>query len=307
MLNTITDIEGIKVGHATDEKARTGCTVLLCEKGFRASCEVRGGAPGTREIALLKPTAKMDEVHAILLSGGSAFGLQAAGGVMKYLEEKNTGFPTGVTRVPIVPAAIIFDLAYGNADIRPGPEMGYKASANAISGAFNTGSVGVGTGATVGKILGMDHCMKSGVGTASIKKGDLIVGALAVCNAFGDIINPDSGDIIAGACNDNNEFINSVEYYMNQKFQQGFTGQNTTLVVVATNANISKSESKKVASMAHDGIARSIAPVHTMFDGDIVFNLNNNKIDNIEVGILGTMAAEVTAKAILNTVKNITD
>ena len=310
MNNSLTEIKGIKVGHATNLKARTGCTVILSEDGFQGSCEVRGGAPGTREIALLDPTARMDQVHAVLLTGGSAFGLNAAGGVMDYLEDKDVGFPTGVARVPIVPSAVIFDLAYGDASIRPDKDMGYKACQNAVSD-FKTGNVGVGTGATVGKIKGMDNCMKSGIGTASNKSGDIIVGALVVCNAFGDIYNYETGEIIAGARGENGEFVNSKKMYIQSNNEESHNkssnlnpGENTTLAVVVTNANISKAMSKKVAGMAHDGLARSIAPVHTMLDGDVVFTLNSDEVENVDISLLGTLAAETVAEAVVNCVDN---
>ncbi|MFW6269190.1 MAG: P1 family peptidase [Bacillota bacterium] len=302
MDNTITEVPGIKVGHASNFEAETGCTVILCERKFQGSCEVRGGAPGTRETALLSPEAQMDEIHGVMLTGGSAFGLEAAGGVMDYLEERNIGFDTGVARVPIVPAGVIFDLAVGNPEVRPDRKMGYKACEKAASD-FITGKAGAGTGATVGKIRGIENCMRSGVGTASNKRGDLVVRALAVVNAFGDIKDPDTGKIIAGAKDDNGEFINSEKLFLSEKFGDFAFGENTTLVVVATNASLSKGMNNKMAQMAHDGMARAIAPVHTMLDGDIVFTLNSSQVKNVDISILGTLAAKTVAEAVVDCVR----
>nr|AGF93384.1 T4 family peptidase [uncultured organism] len=299
MKDSITEIEGIKVGHASNFKAQTGCTVVRFDKKFQGSCEVRGGAPGTRETALLEPTAAMDQIHAILLTGGSAFGLNAAGGVMKFLEEENKGFPTGAARVPIVPGAVIFDLAYGNSAIRPDADMGYEACKNAGDN-FERGSVGAGTGATVGKIKGMKNCMKSGLGTASRKKGDLIVGALTVCNAFGDIYDYKNGSIIAGARDEAGNFINSKEELIKEKLEKTNPGENTTLVVLAVNADINKNMCKKIAEMAQDGLARTLAPVHTMLDGDTIFSVSSNQVKDVDVSVLGTMAAEAVADSVIN-------
>ncbi|MFW5985870.1 MAG: P1 family peptidase [Halanaerobiales bacterium] len=304
--DSILAIEGISVGHADNLEARTGCTVILCQEGFLTSCEVRGGAPGTRENALLQPEAAMDRIHGLLLTGGSAFGLRAAAGVMEYLEERNIGFETGAARVPIVPAAVIYDLAVGTSGVRPDREMAYKACEDAEDNDEVRGKTGAACGATVGKILGMNNCMETGIGTAGYKKGELIVGALAVCNAFGDIRDLESGEIIAGAKKPDGGFVDSRKLLIEGKNPGDMNpAKNTTLGVVATNARLSKAMCKKVASMAHNGLARTIAPVHTMVDGDIIFCLASNRLEKVNVSRVGTIAAEVMARAIADCVKSI--
>ncbi|MBI5563832.1 MAG: P1 family peptidase [Chloroflexi bacterium] len=315
MHNSITDISGIKVGHAQNDEALTGCTVILCEGGAVGGVDQRGGAPGTRETDLLRPMHLVEKVHAIVLAGGSAFGLDAASGVMRYLEERKVGFDVGVTHVPIVPAAVIFDLAIGRSDVRPDAEMGYQACMNTTNGMIAEGNVGVGTGATVGKILGMGQAMKSGVGTASLEiGGGVIVGAIVVVNAFGDVIDPGTNHIIAGArtvhkgpikigANDYFADTLAVMRGLIGRTAVGFASRaNTVIGVVATNAKLNKEEINKVAQMAQDGLARMIRPAHTMFDGDTVFALATGD-RSADVNIVGAFAAEAFGQAIVRGVR----
>ena len=312
--NAITDIPGIQVGHAQDLDAITGCTVILCPDGAVGGVDQRGGAPGTREVDALHPLHLVKEVHAVVLSGGSAFGLDSASGVVRYLEEKGVGFNVQVARVPIVPAAILFDLGIGRADIRPDAEMGYQACINASTQPPTQGNFGAGTGATVGKILGMGQAMKAGIGTASMEiGGGVLVGAIVAVNAFGDVINPRDGEIIAGvrAVDKGPLHIGASGYFANTlDVMQSLVGRtalglasrgNTVIGVVATNANFNKEDINKVAQMAHDGLARTIRPAHTMVDGDTIFALATGK-RKADVNIVGAFAAEVFAQAILNAV-----
>jgi len=322
--NSLTDVPGIKVGHAHDLDALTGVTVVLCEEGAVGGVDQRGGAPGTRETDLLRPMHLVQKVHAIVLTGGSAFGLDAATGVVRYLEEKGIGFDTQVAKVPIVPTAVFFDLAIGKSDVRPDAAMGYAACKTATRKDASLGNVGAGAGATVGKVFGMGQAMKSGVGTASIDLGGgLIVGALFAVNAFGDVVDPGTGKIIAGARKTKSvPSVPSVPSRGTQgtkgtSFQfadtlavlKSFVGKramrfatrtrsNTVIGVVATNANLTKEEANKVAQMAHDGLARAIRPAHTMFDGDTIFALATGK-KKADVNLIGAYAAEVTARAIV--------
>ncbi len=317
MHNLLTDIEGIKVGHAQDMDALTGCTVVLTEKGAVGGVDQRGGAPGTRETDLLRPMHMVDKVHGILLTGGSAYGLDAATGVMKYLEEHGVGFNSGVVRVPIVPAAVLFDLGIGDPSIRPDAVMGYQACQNAVSGEFAQGNVGAGTGASVGKILGMKQAMKSGIGSASLDIGDgVIVSALVAVNAFGDVVDPQNRQIVAGArpmqagpisIGGKDQFANTLE------IMKSFAGRtimsfasaasNTVIGVIATNADFNKEEANKLAQMAHNGLALSIRPAHTMFDGDTIFALATGK-HRADINIVGAFAAEVMASAVINAVRH---
>ena len=299
----ITDVPGILVGHYTDRKALTGCTVILCPPKTIASCEVRGSAPGSRELALLAPEKQMQEIHAILLTGGSAFGLGAANGVMKYLAENKMGYQTPWALVPIVPSAVIFDLNVGDATIFPTQDDAYRAGANA-SVEFEQGNVGAGTGATVGKWHGLDSAMKGGVGTSSIKIGEVVVGALAVVNAVGDVIGHE-GNILAGAQH-NGKFFGS-ENRLNSLQNEGMLLRNinTTLVVVATNVRLSKVDCYRVAQRAHDGMARAIVPSHTTFDGDTTFALSAGKI-SAPIDLVAEMGAEATAESIRAAVKHST-
>ena len=303
--DAITDVPGIKVGHSQDLKAGTGCTVIICEKGAVGGVDVRGGAPGTRETDLLNPINLVDKIHAIYLGGGSAFGLDGASGVMKYLEEKDIGFDVGLTKVPIVPGAVLFDLAVGDYRVRPDAKMGYEACLNASDAEVRQGNVGAGTGATVGKLFGGFRCMKSGLGTASFKSQELIVGALVAVNCLGDVIDPETGKIIAGVLTEDRKgFAHTMSFLRNfpQKTQDNFS-KNTTIGVIATNAKLTKAGATKVAMMAQDGYARTISPAHTMFDGDTIFCMATGEVE-AGANVVGALAAEVMARAIVKAVKN---
>jgi len=303
MHDDITDIGGIRVGHDTNLEAGTGCTVILCDTPATGGVDVRGGAPATRETDLLHPLNVVEEVNAVVLTGGSAFGLDAASGVMRYLEEHGVGYDTGVARVPIVPAAAIFDLAFGAANIRPDATSGYRACQNATAEPVMQGNAGAGTGATVGKMAGPFYSMKSGLGSASMQLSDgTLVGALVVVNALGDVIDPQTQQVVAGARN---------------PAGQGFLATNpfgnTTVAVVATTASLSKEHVNKVAQMAHNGIAQAIRPAHTMFDGDTIFALalgpksqimTNSTIAASHVSTIGAAAATTLARAILKAVRH---
>jgi L-aminopeptidase/D-esterase-like protein len=300
--NAITDVEGIKVGHYTNLEAATGCTVIVCAQGATAGVDVRGSAPGTRETALLNPVCLVEQVHAVVLTGGSAFGLDAATGVVRYLEEHGIGFDVGVAHVPIVPAAVLFDLTIGRSDIRPDAEAGYKACAVAASGPVAEGSVGAGTGATVGKFLGPLTAMKCGLGTASQKIGpDLVVAAIVAVNALGDVVDPATNAIIAGIRKPGGGLVSTLDQMKGSLGRNVLTGTNTTVGVVATNAYLTKSQANKMAQMAQDGLAMAIRPVHTMFDGDTVFALATGKTKEKpdDVSVIGAVAAEVMAQAIV--------
>ncbi|HSG41834.1 MAG TPA: P1 family peptidase, partial [Anaerolineales bacterium] len=292
--NAITDVRGIEVGHAQNNEALTGCTVILCRKGAVAGVDVRGGAPGTRETDLLNPLNLVEKVHAISLAGGSAFGLDAASGVMQYLEENKIGFNTGIAKVPIVPSAILYDLNIGQANIRPNSIMGYQAAASASSHKPAEGNVGAGTGASVGKMFGAKLSMKSGEGTASMDiGGGVVVGALVVVNAWGDVVDPQSNEIIAGLrsgkvgpvrVGGKDHFADTLAMMKKpagRSLMRLTTRTNTVIGVVATNAKLTKAQATKVAQMAHDGLARTIRPAHTMLDGDTIFALStgNRKAD----------------------------
>lgn len=305
--NAITDVPGIKVGHVQDIEAVTGCTVVLCEEGAVGGVDQRGGAPGTRETDLLRPMHLVEKVHAVLLTGGSAFGLDAAAGVMAYLEERRIGFDVGVTHVPIVPAAVLFDLAIGDAHKRPDASMGRAACLAASSGPVAEGSIGAGTGTCVGSLFGPGFQMKGGIGTASIDLGgDLVVGALAAVNCFGDVVDPSNGEIIAGARKPprGKGLANTLMAMRSMigKAAIGFAGRNTVIGVVATNAKLTKEETNKVAQMAQDGLARTICPAHTLMDGDTIFALSTGK-KAANVSLVGAYAAEAFAQAVLNGVR----
>lgn len=313
--NAITDVPGILVGHAQNEEALTGCTVILCEKGAVGGVDQRGGAPGTREVDALHPMHLVSKIHGIVLAGGSAFGLEAATGVMRYLEEKDVGFDTRIVKVPIVPAAILFDLGIGNPDVRPDAAMGYQACQYASADPPAEGNFGAGTGATVGKILGVGQCMKSGIGTASMEIGaGVIVGAIVAVNAFGDIIDPSTGNIIAGARSKDvgpvhigapGFFADTMQVMQTLigRTALGFGSRgNTVIGVVATNAKLDKESINKVAQMAHDGLARTVRPAHTMLDGDTIFAIATGE-HTADVNIVGAYGAEVFAQAILRAVR----
>ena len=295
---TLTAIDGIEVGHATDLTARTGCTVILCPAGATAGIDVRGAAPGTRETESIRPGRLVQKAHAVLLTGGSAFGLDAASGVVQYLEEKDVGFPVGAVRVPIVPAAVIFDLGVGDAKVRPDRQMGYQACLNATSEPIAMGAVGAGTGATVGKAPGVTPS-SGGVGSTCIHLDNgLMVTAFMVVNALGNVVNPTTGEIIAGG-KENGDFVDITERLLDANI---VPGTNTTIGVVATNATLSGTEATRVAEMAHDGLARAIRPSHTMFDGDTLFTLATRTHTDSSVNTIGILAAEVVAEAIVNAV-----
>ena len=295
---TLTAIDGIKVGHATNSAARTGCTVILCPTGATAGVDVRGAAPGTRETEALRPGRLVQKAHAVLLTGGSAFGLDAAGGVVEYLEAQNVGFPAGPVRVPIVPAAVIFDLGVGDANVRPDRQMGYQACLNATDEPVTMGAVGAGTGATVGKAPGVTSS-PGGVGSACIRlDSGLIVAAIVVVNALGNVVHPESGEILAGG-KENSGFVDITERLLDADI---VPGTNTTIGVVATNATLISAEVNRVAEMAHDGMARAVRPAHTMFDGDTLFALATGAHTGSSVNTVGILAAEVVATAIVNAV-----
>jgi len=294
--NTITAIESLKVGHYTDDKAQTGCTVLLCPpEGCLASGFVLGSAPGGREIALLQPEKSVDRIDAIVLAGGSAFGLDAASGVMRYLNERGLGFETPFGKVPIVPAAVIYDLPSGSSEVFPSAKDGYYASSVASDAAVKLGRVGVGSGALVGKYLGFEHCSASGIGSAVINIGKAKVAALVVSNAVGDIVDPYTGKMVAGCTKPNKD--------LDPESLLSFNATNTTLAIVATDAVISKAEAYSLAQTAHIGIARVTRPSHTIFDGDTSFVVTTSKIKGISMISLGVAVQEVVAKAIINGVK----
>lgn len=304
---SITDVPGVLAGHAQDDEALTGCTVILTPEGAVGAVDVRGGAPGTRETDLLSPVATVATVHAVALCGGSAFGLAAATGVVQWLAERGIGFPTGVRNVPIVPAAVIFDLAIGSADRFADAAMGY-AACNAAGATVEEGCVGVGIGATVGKIRGMQYAMKSGVGSWSERLADgVTVGALAVCNAFGDVYDERGGRLLAGVRADDGSLADTMALLramMGAPPSEGMMGappsegQNTTLAVVATDARLTKAEATKMAQMAQDALARTIRPVHTPFDGDTVFVLATGRRASPGLLPLGAVAVDVLARAI---------
>lgn len=304
MRNAITDVEGIRVGHASDLGGYTGCTVILVEEGGVCGIDVRGSASGTRQVDALNLSHIVEEIHAVLLSGGSSFGLDAATGVVRYLEEKNVGFDVGLVKIPIVPTAVIFDLFFGNPKARPNAEMGYQACCNA-SQFVEEGSVGAGTGATVGKLFELSRAMKGGVGTSSIVLPDgLAVGAVAVVNAFGDIVDNITGRIIVGvrSAEESLDFANTVTCLKQGYRKRQFGLVNTTLAVVATNARFNKREITKVAQMAQGGLIKTISPVHTTFDGDLVFALATGKYE-ADVNNVGVLGEFVVAEAIKRAVK----
>lgn len=294
------DIDDIRLGHAQHLGAATGCTVILCEKGATAGVDVRGGAPGTRETDLLDPVNLVEQIHAVVLAGGSAFGLDAATGVMQYLEENHIGFDVQVTRVPIVCAAVLFDLLLGDHRIRPDRDMGYEACRNAVPGQTRHGNVGAGTGATVGKILGMDRAMKSGLGSYALQIGELKIGALVAVNCLGDVIDPENGKRLAGLLDESKTAISDTEAVMIEAHDDKknlFSG-NTTIGVIATNATLTKSQATKLASMAQNGYARTLRPAHSMYDGDTIFTLATGHVE-ADTSVLGLLAARVMERAVV--------
>jgi L-aminopeptidase/D-esterase-like protein len=302
----LTAIPGIRVGHASNYDALTGCTAVLCEGGAVGGVDIRGSATGTEEIETLRPGHIAEQVHAIVLSGGSAFGLETASGVRRYLEQHGVGFRAGPAIVPIVPCAILFDLGIGKPGVRPTREMGEAAAAAATADPVKEGAVGAGTGATVGKIFGMRQAMKSGVGSGLVElKDGVLVAALVVVNAFGDVRDPATGKLIAGARRtpDSMELADTEAQIKAGALRGGFERRNTTLAVVATNARLSKVGATKLAELASLGMARTILPVNTMFDGDVVFALSAGDAQ-ADVNTLGVAAAEAVAQAVVRGVKN---
>ena len=306
--DAITDVPGIRVGHWTERRAATGCTVVLCEKGAVGGVDVRGGAPGTRETDLLRPGTLVQGMHAVLLTGGSAWGLDAAGGIMRYLEERGVGWVFGAGPVPVVVGAVLYDLRVGRSDVRPDAEAGYRACRAARAGAVAQGSVGAGTGATVGKALGMERCLKGGLGTASealpsAARG-LVVGALVAVNCFGEVVDPASGQVVAGPRAEGGGFVSTVDILRGAE-QAPWGGESTALAVVATNARLTKEYACRLASVAHDGLARAIRPLHTMGDGDVVFTMATGEtaLEPMRYLALEALAAQAVERAVLKAVR----
>jgi L-aminopeptidase/D-esterase-like protein len=305
-IGAITEVAGIEVGHFTDTRRPTGCTVILAREGAVAGVDVRGAAPGTRETDLLHPSNLVAQVHAITLAGGSAWGLDAASGVMRWLEEQHIGLPVGYGLVPIVPAAVLFDLPVGDARIRPDAQAGYQACLQASRRAPAQGNVGAGAGALVGKLFGISRAMKGGIGTASLTVDGITVGAIVACNAVGDVVDPATGQVIAGArTNDGLALLDSRQALLQGQLPTRIlAGTNTTIGVVATDAVLTKAQAHRLAQVAHDGLARSINPVHTLSDGDTLFAMGTGKAGKTAgMMLLCTLAAEVTALAVLQAIR----
>ncbi len=302
----ITDIKGIKIGHAQNPEGGTGCTVLMAENGAVAGVDVRGGAPATRETDLLDPMNMVEKVHAVVLSGGSAYGLDAASGVMQYLEEKNIGFDVGVGVVPIVTGASLFDLMVGDPKSRPDKAMGYEACQNATEdSALAQGNIGAGTGATVGKFAGPSRMMKGGLGIFAGQVGELKVTSIVAVNALGDVIDIDTGEILAGLLNEDRTEMAGTVKAMYEEYNRStnlFSG-NTTIGCVITNGKLTKAQANKIASIAHNGYAKAISPVHTMADGDSIFVLSTGEVE-VMPDVVGVMAVETMARAINNAVRH---
>ena len=307
MTNAITDVAGIEVGHYTDREAATGCTVVMCREGAVAGGDVRGGAPGTRETDLLRPENLVERVHAVLLSGGSAFGLNASVGVMQYLDELGIGLKVGPAVVPIVPAAILFDLNLVTGKVRPGPEEGYKACLACFGGTVEEGSVGAGTGATVGKALGMERAVKGGIGTASLTlPGGVVVGAIVAVNAYGGVVDHRTGEVVAGPRKDD---VPGFHHPVELLIKGGGKGRdhlaaNTTIGVIATNATLTKEQATYLSRVGHDGLALTVRPCHTIQDGDTIFALATGGMPGVpDLTVLGAAAVEVVAWAVLRAVR----
>lgn len=306
----LTAVPGIHVGHHTLEDRPTGCTVIVATNGAVGGVDVRGGAPGSRELALLDPVNLVQTVNAVVLSGGSAFGLDSASGAVRWLEEHGHGYDVGVAKVPIVPAAILFDLTVGDAAVRPGADCGYKAAEAASSAPVAEGNVGAGAGATVGKLAGREHAMKSGLGSEDLVFDDgLVVAAMAAVNAVGTVVDPSNGTPVAGVRGDDGtRVVSPSSHWLKGQVSDLSPVESTTLVVVATNARLTKAQATKIAQMAHDGLARTIVPIHTPLDGDTVFVLGTGdwsepSSDDVDLMRLGSVAAEVTALAVLRAVR----
>ncbi|MBT2323608.1 P1 family peptidase [Variovorax paradoxus] len=305
----ITDVEGIEVGHFSDPRRPTGCTVILAREGAVAGADVRGAGPGTRETDLLAPGNLVQQVHAVMLAGGSAWGLAAADGAMRWLEERGIGLDVGFGIVPIVPAAVLFDLPLGDARIRPDAAAGYAACEAASNAAPAEGNVGAGSGALVGKLFGVHRAMKGGIGTASITVNGVTVGALIACNALGDVVDPDTAQVVAGARTEDGRALMDTRRALlrGEAAKPPLAGTNTTLGVIATDAALTKTQANRLAAVAHDGLARAINPVHTMSDGDTLFALATGRVPLVGAApgmtVLGIMAAEVVARATLRAVR----
>jgi L-aminopeptidase/D-esterase-like protein len=300
--SAITDVPGIEVGHFTDSRRPTGCTVVLARAGAVGGVDVRGAAPGTRETDLLAPSNLIERVHAVLLAGGSAWGLDAAGGVMRWLEEHDVGLPLAGVRVPLVPTAVLYDLAVGDARIRPDADSGYRASAAACTRPPAEGNAGAGAGAAVGKTFGAARAMKGGIGTASVRVDGITVGAIVACNAHGDVVDPYTGRVIAGARTaDGRSLADSRRALLaGEPPHQFIAATNTTIGVIATDAVLTKVQANRLATTSHDGLARSINPVHTLSDGDTLFTLATGASGRtLPMVVLATMAAEATARAVV--------
>jgi L-aminopeptidase/D-esterase-like protein len=311
MLGSITDVAGIEVGHHTLAERPTGCTVILARAGAVGGVDVRGGAPGTREIALLDPVNSIQSmaVHAVVLSGGSAFALDVSSGVMRWLEERDIGYETRVAKVPIVTQAILFDLAVGDPSVRPGPECGYAAADVASTDPPAEGSIGAGAGATIGKLAGMSRAMKGGIGNASIElPGGVVVGAIVAVNSVGDVVDPATGKVVAGIRTaDGTKLADSRELLRARSGVSVGPADNTTIGVVATNARLTKAEVTKLAQMAQDGVARAVYPAHTPRDGDTIFALATGDVEGEpDLIVLGAVGADVVAEAILRAVRSAT-
>ena len=304
MLNSICDVPGILVGHAQDEKGGTGCTVVIAEEAAPCGVNVAGGGPGTRETDALNPVNLVQAVNAVYLGGGSAYGLAGADGVMTWCEENKKGFNVGVGIVPIVPGAVLFDLPVGSYKARPDAAMGYAACSNATRDESRLGNIGAGTGATIGKSRGAVGIMKGGLGTASIKIGEVVIGAIVAVNCFGNVIDPSTGEIIAGVRPESGEEFMPSTYYMKEVLNTGINplSGNTTIGVIATNAKLNKIQATKISMMTHDGFARAINPIHTLHDGDTIFTLSTGDIE-ADISSIGAIAAEVMAEAIVAGIK----
>lgn len=301
----ITDVPGVKVGNIENVEALTGCTIIVVEEGAVCGVDVRGSAPGTRETDLLDPINKIEKVHAVSLAGGSAFGLDAASGVMQYLEEQEIGLDVGVAKVPIVPSAVLFDLPIGKSNVRPDKKMGYEAAKKASAGPFPFGNIGAGCGATVGKITGIEKCMKGGLGSASLTfENGLVIGAIVAVNAVGDVRDPLTREILAGPIDPTTEeLIDSIAFLQqNASTSHVLPGTNTTIGAVAMNAKLTKAEAKKIAQITQNALARTIFPVHTTMDGDTIFTLATGE-EVYPVDFLGNIAAQVMEEAIIAAIK----
>ncbi|MEL0629566.1 P1 family peptidase [Psychromonas aquatilis] len=305
-LDSICDVPGIKVGHAQDRVGGTGCTVILPDEDAVCGVDVAGGGPGTRETDALNPVNLIEKIQGLYLSGGSAYGLAGADGVMRWCEENNRGYDVGIGCVPIVPGAVLFDLPVADFHARPDREMGYQACLNATAQETRSGNIGAGTGASVGKVGGMDLAMKGGLGTASLTFNNIVIGAIVAVNCLGDVIDPNTGNIIAGALTeDKSDFVGTMNLYKKMLLESTSPQSkmsNTTIGAIATNAALTKSQATKVSMMAHDGFARVINPIHTLRDGDTIFTLSTGQHE-ADVSVIGALAAEVMAIAVLRAVR----